>query len=322
MSDAVPIVDLDSLDRADWLAARRRGIGGSDAAAICGQDRWRSPFEVWLDKTAAPGLHDEDNEAMEWGRRLEPIVRAAAAERTGLTIKPVTAMLAHPEREWQIANIDGLARQLPGEPGVYEGKTAGLWSASEWADDQVPAAYLLQGQHYLAVTGLAWLLYAVLIGGQRLELRWVDRDDELIGHLTALEAEFWQRVIDRTPPDPDGSKACTELLARLYDVKAGTVFVVDHVDAVEDLLVERVDAKKALAAASDTADAAENRLKVLIGEHEIAQAPDGRVLFTWKQVKQARVDVKALQEERPDLVDSFTYTSTHRRFHVPKRKDQ
>ena len=33
-----------------WAKARRRGIGGSEIAAVCGLSRWRSPLEVWLRK--------------------------------------------------------------------------------------------------------------------------------------------------------------------------------------------------------------------------------------------------------------------------------
>ena len=37
----------------------------------------------------------------------------------------------------------------------------------EWEDEEVPAAYLLQCQHYMAVTGYeAWWI-AVLIGGNK-----------------------------------------------------------------------------------------------------------------------------------------------------------
>jgi len=34
----------------DWLNERRKGIGGSDAAAICGVSPYRTPLQVWKDK--------------------------------------------------------------------------------------------------------------------------------------------------------------------------------------------------------------------------------------------------------------------------------
>lgn len=318
------ISHLDDLDRAEWLELRREGIGGSDAAAICGQDRWRSAFEVWLDKTAAPNLPDDEmSEAAEWGLLLEPVVREQTAKRQQVAIAPAPFLVASTTHPFMLANLDGLAWELrdpqidPPE-GVYEGKTAGVWTADGWEADGVPDSYLLQGMHYLAVTGLDWLIFGVLIGGQRLEVRRVERDDALIDHLVTIETAFWQRVLDRTPPDPDGSEACTDLLAHLYDVKADSVLTVDDPDEVINALHLR-DAYKAEAkAAEEAADEQENRLKVLLGEHEVLQLPDGHVLCTWKQHDVTRLDSKALKADRPDVHAAFAKTTQQRRFHVPK----
>src|SRR5690606_37257359 len=38
------------MPRDEWLELRRKGIGGSDAAAIVGLDRYRSAFDVYADK--------------------------------------------------------------------------------------------------------------------------------------------------------------------------------------------------------------------------------------------------------------------------------
>ena len=38
-------------ERAEWLKARRGGIGGSDVAACLGLNPWRTPVQVWEDKT-------------------------------------------------------------------------------------------------------------------------------------------------------------------------------------------------------------------------------------------------------------------------------
>lgn len=300
----------DTLDRPAWLDLRKRGLGGSDVAAICGQDRWRSPFQVYLEKIDAPLPDDDLSEAAEWGTILEPIVREVAATRTSLTIEPAPYLLQHPEHDHVLANIDGLGLRPvdvdADEIFVYEGKTAGVWTADGWGDDknpEVPPAYALQGMHYLAVTGLGRALFAVLIGGQRLALRWVDRDQELIDHLMVLEHDFWERVVNRVPPPPDGSKACTELLAHLYDVNPGSVLTVEPGEVLP-FLQARADAKALEKDAKAQADAAQNELIVRLGEHEVCQDPGGRVLFTRKEIPAS--DIAA------------TTRSAYRRFAVPK----
>ncbi len=39
------------MSRDEWLIERRKGIGGSDASIILGLNKWKTPFELWLDKT-------------------------------------------------------------------------------------------------------------------------------------------------------------------------------------------------------------------------------------------------------------------------------
>ncbi len=311
------IVGPASEDRAEWLAERRQGIGGSDAAAICGQDRWRSPFEVFLEKSGAPMPEDEDSEPAEWGRRLEPVVRDAVAERTGLTIRPVPWLLAHPVHDWMRANVDGFAHCPERGDGVYEGKTASHWVGDQWGYDLVPDAYLIQGLHYLGVSGLDYVCFGVLIAGQRLEIRWVERDDEAIAHLIQVEAAFMDRIRDGRPPEPDGSMACTDLLAHLWDVRPGSIETFER-DAVSHLLAERAEAAAAESVAAESKAAAENRLKAMLGDAERAIDPDGAPLFSWSEVTARRLDSKALKLAHPDIYDAFVKESTHRRFHVPK----
>lgn len=312
------LADTTDMPRDEWLARRRNGIGGSDAAALCGLSRWQSRLEVWAEKTGVMGELERETEAMRWGTLLEGVVRQEVAERTGVDIRPLHWLLAHPDRPWQQANVDGLACVDVNDLGIYEGKTSGTFAADEWAHDEVPDQYVLQGQHYLAVTGLPWVLYGVLIGGQRLEVRKVDRDEELIEDLTRIEEQFWHDHVEAgIPPEPDGSKACTDLMGKLWDAKAGSVLTVDP-DEVADLIGERALAIEEETAAGERRAAAENRLKALLGEHEEARSPAGRKLFTWKAQERRGLDTKALEAVHPELVAEFTTTTSHRRLYVPK----
>jgi hypothetical protein len=57
------------------LAERSTGFGGSDAAAACGLSRWKSAYQLYLEKRGEAPLVEEENEAMRWGTLLEPVVR-------------------------------------------------------------------------------------------------------------------------------------------------------------------------------------------------------------------------------------------------------
>lgn len=38
-------------NREEWLKNRMKYIGGSDSAAIIGQNQWKSNIELWMEKT-------------------------------------------------------------------------------------------------------------------------------------------------------------------------------------------------------------------------------------------------------------------------------
>src|SRR5690554_2691682 len=168
------VIAANTLDmtREQWLEERRKGIGGSDAAAIAGLSRYRSPIQVYMDKL---GLIEppEENEAMYWGRKLEDIVAEEFSIRTGLKVRRRNAILQHPEYPFMLANVD---RLIVGKNEGLECKTTSAYRADEWKDDGIPWEYAIQCYHYMAVTGYkAWWI-AALIGGNQFIYKRIERD--------------------------------------------------------------------------------------------------------------------------------------------------
>lgn len=305
-----------NLDRAGWLAARKAGIGGSDIAAIAGISRYSNAAKVYLDKTSDV-IDDRENEAMYWGNVLEDIVAREFAKRTGHKLRKVNAVLQHPEHPWMLANID---RLIVGKPEmILECKTAGTYAAKEWDDGATPDAYVLQVQHYLAVTGLPRAHVAALIGGQQFVTREIERDDELIGYLTKIGADFWDMVQRREMPAVDGSDVSATLLNYLYPV--GTE---DEPLELPDDAMLLCNTYQEAAAAEKTAETrkkeAANSLKALMGTRTTAKA--GEYTVKWSNVNTVRLDQEALKEEMPDVFNGFLKPSPSRRLTVtlPKTK--
>lgn len=315
----VRIVDTTGMDRDDWLILRREGIGGSDAAAICGLSQWASPFSVWIDKVSTDPPVDNAGEAAFWGTVLEPVVRDTVADRTGLILKADPWLYAHPDHGFMRANIDGDAIDGDADVGIYEGKTGSVYTADGWDDDQIPTAYQIQIQHYLAVTARTWAICGVLIGGQRLEIRHVERDEELIGSLIEIETDFWRHVLDGTPPALDGSDATTDLLGRLYEPVPGKELIVDLGRATE-LIEARTAAAAAEKEAKTEKDRCSNELRALLGDATDAISPDGDRLFTWRPQTRTTIDSKRLKAEQPDIAEAYSRTSTSRVLRISTTK--
>ena len=149
---------------AQWVEARKNGIGGSDVASIMGLNKYSSPLSVWLIKTGREPSPDlSDNQAVEWGNRLEDVVADKfAEEHTELKVYRRNATMVSLERPWAFANLDRWVTDGHGNVGILEVKTVGMRRAADW-DNGVPLYYLTQVTHYMSVTGYQYAWVAVLI---------------------------------------------------------------------------------------------------------------------------------------------------------------
>jgi len=208
------LANTENMSYEDWLEHRRLGIGGSDASVVCGINRYKSPVELWMEKTNQLPAQ-EAGEPAYWGTQLEPLVRAEFAKRTGIEVSHKGQLLQSEDYPFMLANLDGTCEHPDLGPVIFEAKTASAYKADEW-EDSIPDEYALQVAHYLAVTGYQGAYIAVLIGGNTFKWKFIERDEELISMLIELEADFWKHVQDNTPPPLDGSDASAKFLAARF----------------------------------------------------------------------------------------------------------
>lgn len=315
---ALKLVKTQDLSRDDWLAVRRTGIGGSDAAAAVGLNPYMSALELWLDKTGrADGLPrpdpDDTTEPVYWGNLLEPIVAASYTKQTGNRVRRVNAVLRHPTIPWMLANLD---REIVGVPDVQilECKTAGEFGARLWRNG-VPEYVQIQVQHQLSVTGKQAAHVAVLLCGQALEVHRIERDDALIARLVELEARFWRYVETDTPPPADGSESADRALRHLYPGNGGTVDFSDDrqlSSTFADLVAVRAEI--------ETRQAIEAQLKQTLqqamGESTHAVFETGSVSFK-RSKDSSKVDLPRLMADHPAFETQYaTSKPGSRRFLV------
>lgn len=304
----------ENMTEEQWLEARRAGIGGSDAAAIAGLSKWKTPMSVYLDKIGQAPKEDSSSEAAYWGHIHEETVAREFSKRTGKKVRRRKAILQHPDYPFMLANVD---RLIVGERAGLECKTASEYFKDEWDGEEVPDAYLVQCQHYMAVTGLRSWWIAVLIGGNKFVYKKVERDEELITYLIQIEKEFWENhVMNDIPPMFDGSEASTDLLTHMYPI--GLEDEKELPLAANELIEQYKKAKAEVKEAEKRLKDAENQLKGMLGEYETGNAGSNRVI--WKTVTANRFDSKAFAAEHPELFAKFTEPKPYRRFQVKEIK--
>lgn len=302
------------MDKLEWLKERQCGIGGSDVGAILGVNKYKTPFEVYLDKTEPITEIKEQSESAYWGDQFEEVVAKEFEKRTGKKVRRDRKHYKSSKYPFMVANID---RKVVGENAILECKTANQYLASEWKDDEIPASYLLQVQHYLFVTGSERGYIAVLIGGQKFVWKEVLRDEELINIIVDAEKAFWEKVLDKTPPALDGSSAAEKYLAEKYKNS--------QVGKVEELGFEYKDKLKNYFELKEQKEFLEYQIKEIENQvkHELKDAELGIVSgynISWKSVSSNRVDSKKLKSEYPEVYKEVLKESKSRRFSIKEDK--
>lgn len=332
-------------DRIAWLLQRREGIGASDCPPILGFGRSHgdgtrdTQLDVWLDKTGQVPLSNASNEAMEWGHLLEPIICDRAAHRLGVESRQCAGLVSV-DRPWQRASLDRVLLTDDG-PIPLEAKNTSQWLAADWADGQVPDAAELQVQHQLSVTGAPYAYVAGLVGGNRLIVRRIERDQELIDHINTTEGAFWHdNVLGGVAPEVVSYQDTATMLGAIPDRDDPVLVLDSETDAerVVQLLGDYDAARTRELSGIEGKTEARNRLLWMAQGASEIQAPDGTTLvkfqrgvFAAKRFTEAHpevadvtmhkietLDVAAVKREHPELYRAFQAQSIRR----PKRSKQ
>lgn len=290
----------------DWLAHRQTGIGGSDVGVILGVNKWKSPIQLYFEKIGEVKEPVLDNEYIYWGNVLEDVVAQEFSKRTGKKVRRVNKMFRHPKYDFMIANID---RSVVGEDALLECKTTSEFNKDKWNDDEIPSSYLAQVQHYLAVTGYKKAYIAVLIGGNRLVWKEIERDEDLINLIIDKEKEFWERyILGEEIPNMDGSNATTEFLNHKYHESLDSEKILNNdiettIEALNAVKVEEKEIKT-------LKQKYENEIKATLGNEERGMSKNFKV--SWKMQNKKSFDKKEFEKDYPDLANEYTKKSKHR----------
>ncbi len=306
-------IKTEGMLREDWLKLRKNGIGGSDAATACGLSRWNSPLGLWLDKTSEE-INSEYTEAMFWGTTLEPVIRQVFSNKIGKTVEEVNYIIQSREYPFMLADIDGIIREEDGSVSLVEIKTVSAYKAAEWVDG-VPIEYYIQIQHYLAVCELPRAYVVYLVGGNELNYKLVERDEETIQSIIMLEKDFWDKVANGVKPEADSNSG--DALNQLYPQSSNTRLLLP--DEADGLIEEYVNIKMIEEDVKKKKSELENKIKAMMGDAECGRSKNGYNV-SWKSAVSSHLDTTKLKKDKPELVEEYTTKSSYRRFSVTKAK--
>lgn len=316
-------------DPEKWLELRTTGIGGSDAGAILGLNKYSSPLTVYLSKKNVEGF--KGNAATEWGHILEDPIRKKAAEELGIEIVSVPGMYTSNEIPYINANLDGLCHAqnqvtIGGESveglGGFEIKTSSRGEG--FSEDEIPDSYYCQVQHYMAVTGLNWfILTAFFMNTKRAKHYIIKRNDDFIyTRLIPAEKNFWENfVLVNNPPEPLGLDSENEYTANLNI--ADTL----ELDAeTEDLIAQRMEVQQQIKDLEQKESALKDSILIKLSalshsDNTTAEKVNGsgeRFKLSYNLQKKYSVDTDALKKS--GLFNDYKKESSYRILRISEKK--
>jgi putative phage-type endonuclease len=304
---------------------RKRLIGGSDVAAILALSEWRSPVDVWLEKTGRvdPSLQVSPEKAkiLQRGKKLEPYVIDMGLHKLRERGHQVELLArnkryTHPDFPWLQVEIDA-EFLLDGEHINVDAKTVTGFARNKWGDDDsedVPMDYACQFMTGLNVTGRRRCLVLALIGLDDVMTFWVNRDDETFAWIMDDLVSFWTvNVLKDQAPAP----------TRLADVKS--LHPNDNGRTVEatEAVAAKVAEIRRLGIEANKLTAQRDELKRDVASYlgkDLRLTQAGREVATFRTHEETEVDLAAMRRQHPGLVAMFEHTKPVRVLRFKSRR--
>ncbi len=272
--------DIVQSNRETWLAARKLGLGGSEVAALFGLHPFKSALEVYADKIGM-GPDDNAGEVALWGSLFEEPILKEYARRTGREVFHSNTLLVRNDRPWHRCTPDAIqtTRPPPGAQGYGIGECK-MTGYGDW-EEEIPAHVQVQVQHEMWVTGAEWgTLVWLPVPERKLHYRDLLPHREFQAVLAETVDAFWTRVLERRPPDADGSESSRralftldpELAEECIELEADAVPIADELEQI-NVALKALEARKDLIA---------NRVMQTLGPYKSALLPDGRYWTSWR----------------------------------------
>lgn len=319
--------NTNDMSREDWLRERKKGLGGSDMAAVLGMNEYKGPYAVWAEKRSEV-IEDFDNESMRVGRDLEGYVAERFCEASGKKVRRVNAIITNDAYPHIQINID---REVVGEDAILECKTANAYGQKKFQDG-IPDYYYVQCVTYMGVYEKSKCYLAVLVLGIGFKCYYLttDKNDtcpdfcEKMIYVDDTEFEaikyravaFWEYVESGEEPPVDETAGTTEAIRKMYpSSKTGVEY-----DATS--IRTNLKARKALKAQIDDLkkelDAQENIIKNFMKDAEKASCDGWSV--SYKSSTRTSIDNKALKADNKDIDwDKYTKSSEVRTLRITER---
>lgn len=303
---------------------RHEYIGASDIGTIMGVNPFKTPFELWCEKTQKIKPKNlDDNDSVRMGKVLEEFVAQEYAYRHNCKVRRAPIVYVHPDYPFLKAHAD---RLITGSEKGLECKTTSEFNKDKWKDADIPESYILQCQFLMGLAKRNEWDIAVLIGGNKYKDKPLKFDKDLFDLCVEKAVHFWNYNVGQNIP-PELTEDDDETLKTLYsnhnekfielfpNDEKSTEAVMDFESAVanlQEMKMHKDNLEKDI-------KVEEAKIKDIIKDNVGIKTP--KYVITWKTQNRSGIDTKLLKEEKPQIAKEYETVTSYRVMRITKNKE-
>jgi putative phage-type endonuclease len=287
----------------EQLKERKKGLGGSDIAAICNVHPYKTSLDVYYDKIS-PEISTYTNTAIQLGNYLEKFVSEEYEKEIDAPVEEPTKTYRHPKYEYLFAHPD---RILP-DRNLLEIKTCGEIAANQWGSDisEIPPQCLFQVAHYRSIFNCDFVDIRTLVSNKEIRKYRYEKDSELEGLMTKISINFWNNhVLKRIPPP---LKFCKDF--------SKTFSTPQKSKEADDKIIEKLAEFRKIQQQKSEILEKEEEYKLLFANYledsEILKDSLGTELMSFKKIEKRFFDTTSFKKDCPEEYEKYCKSSTYR----------
>lgn len=271
-----------------WATDTRRAVSGGLVDVILEKQG----------KAERPDL--SDNEAVQMGLTMQPVLGKLFEEQTGIAVREHDAAGTHKTETWLRAHTDFLTA----DGGLLEVKNFNAAMINKYSEpDQplrLPAPDIMQCIHEAVVFDKPHIWFAVLFGGQRFRYWKIEVTDQMRSDFIEQAAEWWGHVHSSNMPPPETPDQARAIWP-VSNARAVTATA-----SVQNACLSLQMIKQQIKALEQSEEAITTQIQAFMGDADEIIDVSGVTLVTWRSAKASkRFDAKALESAMPDLYNQF-----------------
>ncbi len=285
-------------NHADWLEFRRRSVGSSEIAAVCGVSKWATPLDIYLRKTEE--TEELQSIAMAMGHAGEPVVAEWFCRETGAEVfdgSDAEFIVYDDAAPWRTASPDRYVTMPDGTQAIVECKTVNSFGKMIADLDELWREYphyLLQVIWQMGVTGIHTAYLAWIKDNREFGFVQVPFDEDTWQGMAAKADAFYnEHLMAGVAPEPTTAAEWShvETIAEGVTADADIAAAVERVKELNAEIKEREEQKAVEL----------EKIQKYMGANEVLMDESGTPLATWKMTKASlKFDEKAFKAACPE----------------------